>query len=142
MADTVKPETRTRMMSQIRSKNTAPELAVRRFLHRCGFRYRVHVRTLPGSPDIVLPGRHAAIFVNGCFWHRHPGCRYAYSPKSRVEFWEAKFRANVQRDARARTDLEAREWTVLTVWECEIDQEHLIELVTSLERAGRDPQGR
>lgn len=119
-------------MSQIRSTDTSPEIGVRRFLHRHGFRYRLHVRTLQGSPDIVLARYRTAIFVNGCFWHRHPGCRFAYSPKSRVEFWETKFRSNVERDDRARAELQARDWTVLTVWECETDEAHLHQLADRL----------
>ncbi len=122
-------------MSRIRNKNTSAELSVRRFLHSHGFRYRLHVRALQGSPDVVMARYRAAIFVNGCFWHRHPGCRYAYTPKSRIEFWEAKFRSNVERDGRVRAELEARDWSVLTVWECETDEAHLGELVDRLRLA-------
>ncbi len=111
-------------MSRIRSKNTGPEMIVRSALHRMGYRFRLHVRKLPGTPDIVLPKRRIAIFVHGCFWHRHPDCKYAYTPKSRPEFWLAKFRDNV-----ARHDVVARQladlgWTVLVIWECEtVDRE-------------------
>jgi DNA mismatch endonuclease (patch repair protein) len=132
VANTVDRETRGRMMSRIRGRNTGPELTVRRFLHRQGIRYRLHVRDLAGTPDIVLPGRRAVVFVNGCFWHRHAECRYAYVPKSRSEFWSAKFAATTERDTFATGQLEATGWRVLTVWECELDEPHLKDLVARL----------
>jgi DNA mismatch endonuclease (patch repair protein) len=92
-------------MSRIRSTDTAPERAVRSILHRMGFRFRLHRRDLPGTPDVVLPRHRTVVFVHGCFWHRHPECRYAYEPKSRQEFWRAKFAANVTRDRRHIRDL-------------------------------------
>ena len=106
-------------MSRIRGKDTKPELAVRSALHRMGYRFRLHRKDLPGRPDIVLPKYRAVVFVNGCFWHRHKGCRSAYTPKTRKEFWAKKFRENSGRDRRSRTALEKQGWRVLTVWECE-----------------------
>lgn len=118
MADIVDKVTRSRMMAGIRSKDTGPEIALRRRLHGLGFRYRLHVASLPGKPDLVLPKYKAAIFVHGCFWHRHEGCRYAAMPTTRLEFWAAKFDANVARDRAARLALEALRWRVGIVWEC------------------------
>ena len=106
-------------MSRIRGKDTKPELAVRSALHRMGYRFRLHRKDLPGRPDIVLPKYRAVVFVNGCFWHRHKGCRFAYTPKTRKEFWKKKFLENINRDKRSRTALEKEGWTVFTVWECE-----------------------
>ncbi len=107
------------MMARIRPRDTAPEMAVRRTLHRLGLRFRLHRRDLPGTPDIVLPGRKLAILVHGCFWHRHAGCRFAYTPKSRVEFWKAKFERNVARDQEVEMALTDLGWRVCVVWECE-----------------------
>ena len=116
--DGVAPE-RSRIMARVRGKNTKPELLVRRALHRLGYRFSLHKGALPGRPDIVMPKYRTAIFVHGCFWHRHPGCRKASTPKTRAEFWQNKFDANVARDGRNRVDLIAAGWHVLTVWECE-----------------------
>lgn len=110
---------RSAMMARIGQRDTAPELSVRRSLHRLGYRFRLHRRDLPGRPDITLPRHRTVVFVHGCFWHRHPNCRYAYMPKSRVEFWSQKFAKNVERDARVQRELEACGWNVVTVWECE-----------------------
>lgn len=118
MIDIVDPATRSRMMAAIRAADTKPEMIVRRSLHAAGLRYRLHVRDLPGRPDVVLPSRRLVIFVHGCFWHRHPGCRFATTPTTRSEFWQAKFQANRQRDAAACEALEAAGWNALTVWEC------------------------
>lgn len=117
--DTVSKEVRSRMMGSIKGKDTAPELAVRRAAHALGFRFRLHRRDLPGSPDIVFPSRNTALFVHGCYWHRHKGCRFCYSPKSNVAFWEQKFQKNIARDERVRGELEKRGWRVVTFWECE-----------------------
>jgi DNA mismatch endonuclease (patch repair protein) len=106
------------MMSGIRGKNTQPELAVRRALFAAGYRFRLHRRDLPGAPDVVLPGRKVAIFVHGCFWHRHPGCRFATTPSTRPDFWKEKFEKNVVRDGDARDALTASGWRVLVCWEC------------------------
>lgn len=105
-------------MSRIRGRDTRPEKAVRSLLHRMGFRFRLHRRDLPGSPDIVLPRLRTVIFVHGCFWHRHPGCRFAYTPRTRKAFWNAKFAANRARDRRHARDLGSLGWRVVTVWEC------------------------
>lgn len=118
--DVVDSATRSRMMSGIRSRDTKPEMTVRKYLHAKGFRYRLHTRALPGSPDLVLPKYRTAIFVHGCFWHRHPGCRYTTTPASNVERWNEKFRANTERDARKHAELEAAGWRVIVVWECEL----------------------
>ena len=106
-------------MSRIRGKNTKPEILVRKGLHARGFRFRLHNRKLPGSPDIVLPKYGVAIMVNGCFWHGHKGCRYATRPKTNIEFWETKIARNRHRDEVTNAHLEALGWTVITVWECE-----------------------
>jgi DNA mismatch endonuclease (patch repair protein) len=120
MADTISAERRSWNMSRIRGRDTGPELRLRSLLHRAGFRFRLHAKDLPGKPDIVLPKYHTVIFVHGCFWHRHEGCRYATTPSTRAEFWQAKFDGNVKRDNRNRAALEAAGWTVMTVWECEL----------------------
>jgi DNA mismatch endonuclease, patch repair protein len=118
--DITTPERRSRIMSNIRGKNTKPELVVRKLVHGLGYRFRLHRRDLPGSPDLVLPRLRKIIFVHGCFWHRHQGCKFAYTPKSNTEFWLAKLNANVTRDAAAQEALATRGWNVLVVWECEI----------------------
>ena len=107
------------MMSGIRGKDTKPELEVRRFLHRLGFRYRIHDKRLPGHPDIVLPRYRTVVFVHGCFWHQHPGCKLAAKPGTNVEFWRDKLRGNVERDARSMQRLSELGWRSVTVWECE-----------------------
>ena len=107
-------------MAAVTSKNTQPEVAVRRFLHALGYRFRLHRKDLPGKPDIVMPKLRTCIFVHGCFWHRHTGCRYATTPKTRSEFWKAKFSRNVERDLENVQALEALGWKVLVVWECEV----------------------
>jgi DNA mismatch endonuclease (patch repair protein) len=110
---------RSAMMARIGQRNTKPELSVRRVLHRMGYRFRLHRKDLPGTPDIVLPRHHAAVLVHGCFWHRHPRCRFAYTPKTRFDFWSRKFQQNVERDQRTERALRRQGWAVLTVWECE-----------------------
>ena len=113
-------EKRSRNMSAIKSKNTKPEIAVRKLLHSMGFRFRLHRKDLPGSPDIVLPKYKTVIFVHGCFWHRHENCKYASTPKTRQEFWEAKFRDNINRDKLNQENLSSKGWKIIVVWECEI----------------------
>jgi DNA mismatch endonuclease, patch repair protein len=119
MTDIVTPARRSEIMGRIRGKNTAPEMRVRSLLHRAGYRYRLHVASLPGRPDIVLPKYKTVVRVQGCFWHRHAGCALAYEPKSRVDFWNAKFKANCVRDSAQREQLESEGWQVIDVWECE-----------------------
>ncbi|WP_426175578.1 very short patch repair endonuclease [Massilia sp. TWR1-2-2] len=118
MADIVAPSVRSRMMSGIKGKNSKPEMLVRKLLFAAGFRFRLHRRELPGTPDIVLPGRKIAIFVHGCFWHAHAGCKYAKLPATRPDFWATKLNANVDRDRQAIEKLTAMGWRVLCVWEC------------------------
>ena len=113
-------EQRSRNMSAIKSKNTKPEIAVRKLLHSMGYRFRLHRKDLPGSPDIVLPKYKTVIFVHGCFWHRHENCKYASTPKTRQEFWEAKFRDNINRDKLNQENLSSKGWKIIIVWECEI----------------------
>ncbi len=118
MADVVDTETRSRMMARIKGKNTRPELALRRALHARGFRYRLHSTKVHGRPDLVLPKHRAVVFVHGCFWHRHEGCRYATNPATRAAFWQAKFEANVTRDSAVQGALLDAGWRVATIWEC------------------------
>jgi DNA mismatch endonuclease (patch repair protein) len=119
--DTLSPEERSARMAQVRSRDTKPELRVRRFLHACGLRYRLHRRMVGTRPDLVFSRRRIVVFVHGCIWHRHPdpACPLTRTPKSRVEFWTAKFSENVARDARQRAALEAAGWRVLVIWECQ-----------------------
>jgi DNA mismatch endonuclease (patch repair protein) len=107
-------------MAAVRSVHTKPELLVRRLIHSLGYRFRLHSANLPGKPDLVFPSRRKVVFVHGCFWHRHVRCRYATLPKTRTEFWEKKFAANVVRDRRVRRDLKAAGWDTLTIWQCEL----------------------
>ena len=118
MVDIMTAEQRSALMSRIRSVDTKPELFVRRALHAMGYRFRTHVRGLPGRPDLVFTKRRAVIFVHGCFWHRH-GCKKTYVPKVREKFWEGKFAANTSRDERNQSQLVQSGWRVLVVWECE-----------------------
>ena len=113
-------EQRSRNMSAIKSKNTKPEIAVRKVLHSMGYRFRLHSKDLPGSPDIVLPKYKTVIFVHGCFWHRHQNCKYASTPKTRQEFWNKKFNENINRDKINQENLSSKGWKIIIVWECEI----------------------
>lgn len=117
--DIVSPSRRSQMMGRIRSKDTVPELIVRRIAHRLGYRFRLHRRDLPGSPDLVFVSRKKAVFVHGCFWHRHCGCRLAYVPKSNTHFWNTKFSKNLDRDIRVKEELERMGWSVVVIWQCE-----------------------
>lgn len=132
MPDIVSPETRSRMMAGIRGKDTKPELLLRRALHRDGFRYRLHAKNLPGRPDLVFPRYKAAVFIHGCFWHGHEGCKYFKVPSTRPEFWEAKILGNRERDERRRDELEQAGWRTAVVWECATRHE-LLEAVAVLE---------
>lgn len=118
MTDIVDKQTRSRMMAGIKGKDTKPELVLRRALHARGFRYRLHSKNVPGRPDLVFQKHHAIIFVHGCFWHRHEGCRYTTTPSTRPEFWQTKFDANVARDRSVHDQLLDAGWRVATVWEC------------------------
>lgn len=113
------PEQRSHIMRAVRSRDTGPEIIVRRFLHAAGLRYLLHDRRLPGVPDLVFPSRRIVLFVHGCFWHQHPGCDAAARPKSRTTYWERKLDGNIARDARQKAALEAAGWKVLVIWECE-----------------------
>ncbi|NKJ47361.1 very short patch repair endonuclease [Burkholderia sp. SG-MS1] len=117
--DTLTPERRSDVMRRVKQKDTRPELCVRRVAHAMGFRFRLHRKDLPGRPDLVFPKLRVCLFVHGCFWHRHVGCRFATTPKSNEKFWLSKFDRNVERDERNASDLEALGWRVVVVWECE-----------------------
>lgn len=117
--DTLSKQRRSWNMSRIRGKNTKPELTVRSLMHRMGYRFRLHSKDLPGEPDIVMKKYNTVIFVNGCFWHRHMNCKYAYTPKTRKNFWRNKFLKNIRRDKFVRNSLQALGWNVLTIWECQ-----------------------
>lgn len=118
MADIKSPAERSRNMAAIKGKDTKPEMIVRRFLHREGFRFRLHRKDLPGKPDIVLPKYKTVIFVHGCFWHRHEGCRFATMPATRYEFWKAKFERTKERDQDDQKSLLENGWRILILWEC------------------------
>lgn len=119
----VPTEQKSRMMSRVRTKGTAPEIALRSALHSAGIRFRLHRKDLPGKPDIVLPKFKSVIFVHGCFWHHHEGCIKSKMPKTNVEFWQDKIAANVKRDKSNQNDLVKMGWQVLVVWECEIKRD-------------------
>ena len=125
--DSLTKEKRSWNMSRIRSNDTTPELAVRSFLFRHGFRFRLHVKTLPGHPDIVLPKHKTVIEVRGCFWHRHPGCRQATTPSTNVEFWLEKFKRNVERDRNTEKQLKELGWHLIVIWECELKKDGFLE---------------
>ena len=137
MSDVHSPEIRSYNMSRIRGKDTKPEEIVRKYLFSKGFRYRKNVATLPGKPDIVLPRFRTCIFVNGCFWHGHEGCKYFVWPKDNEQFWKEKITKNVERDIKNRNLLIQQDWKVLTVWECELKKdkrdntlERLVKMIT------------
>ena len=121
-ADIFSEEQRSYVMSRVGSKNTKPELIVRSYLHGLGFRFRIHEKSLPGRPDVVLPKHRCVVFVNGCFWHRHKGCLRASMPSTRVDFWQSKFERNIARDQKDLCLLKKAKWKVCLVWECEIDK--------------------
>lgn len=120
MADVMTPEQRSRNMAAIKGKDTKPEMIVRKYLFSWGLRFRVQVRKLPGTPDIVLPKYKTVIFVNGCFWHGHEGCKYFRLPKSNVDFWQTKITRNIERDVETGAELKNWGWKVIRIWECEI----------------------
>ncbi|GAA4039571.1 very short patch repair endonuclease [Parerythrobacter jejuensis] len=121
MVDNLSPEERSRLMSRVRGKDTKPEMAVRRLVHRLGFRFRLHRHDLPGSPDLVFPIRKKVIFVHGCYWHRH-NCKKATTPKTNVDFWQKKFDDNIMRDNKNLIDLAEMGWETMVVWQCEAEK--------------------
>ena len=132
MTDVHDKATRSYNMSQIKGKNTKPEMLVRKFLFANGFRYRLNVKDLPGKPDIVLPKYKTVIFVNGCFWHGHKGCRYFVLPKTRTEWWLQKIKGTMRRDKEAEIKLNVLGWRVITIWECELKTDQLNSTLNSL----------
>ena len=127
MTDIMDRKRRSELRAAIRTRDTAPELVVRRIAHRMGLRFRLHRKDLPGRPDLVIPKHRLAVFVHGCFWHRHEGCRFASMPKSRTRFWTEKFAANVDRDAYQEVALRKLGWRVLVIWQCETKDETVVE---------------
>ncbi|MBA3916044.1 MAG: DNA mismatch endonuclease Vsr [Acidobacteriales bacterium] len=136
MIDIVDKATRSRMMSGIRGRDTAAERKVRSFLHKSGLRFRLHT-PLPGKPDLLFPRYRAAVFVHGCFWHRHGGCRFATDPASNVDFWRDKFAANVARDVRVSAALGKLGWRVITIWECQLNDRQMQGLRRRIIRVSR-----
>lgn len=130
--DIMSKEKRSWIMSRIRDKNTKPEKRIRSLLHELGYRFRLHRKDLPGRPDIVLPKYQTVIFVHGCFWHQHRGCKYAYKPKSRIEFWQKKFKENRERDGRKTKELKHIGWRVIVIWECELEKPE--QLITKIKK--------
>jgi DNA mismatch endonuclease (patch repair protein) len=128
MADLLSKKQRSETMAKVRSRDTKPEWILRCGLHRLGFRHRLENRGLPGQPDLVFPKYHAAVFVHGCYWHRHPGCKDASTPKSNMDFWLKKFAENVERDRQARSKIENLGWRIMVVWECELNL-HTVETI-------------
>lgn len=130
MTDIVDKQTRSRMMAGIRGKDTRPELVLRHALHARGLRYQLHRKGIQGRPDLVFPRFRAVLFVHGCFWHRHSGCRFTTTPSTRPEFWQAKFVANVVRDSAVRATLIEAGWRMATVWECALRKQEQVEATT------------
>lgn len=130
--DTLDKKRRSEIMSRIRGKNTNPELAVRSLVHKLGYRFRLHSKTLPGKPDLVFPSRKKVIFVHGCFWHGHRGCRKGNLPKSKLEYWEPKIAKNRKRDAKNIRELKSLGWGVLLIWQCKLkDTDQVKNAITS-----------
>ncbi|WP_017940247.1 very short patch repair endonuclease [Zestomonas thermotolerans] len=138
MPDLVTTAKRSEIMRAVKSADTGPEIAVRKMLHRLGYRYRLHRRDLPGTPDIVFPGRRKVVFVHGCFWHGHL-CRYGRLPRSKIEYWQPKIEANRKRDVRKLRELRRAGWEALVVWQCELKHETRVvqKLVSFLGPSGR-----
>lgn len=132
MADNLSKETRSYNMSRIRSKNTRPEMLVRKFLHSEGYRYRLHVKDLPGKPDIILPKYKAVIFIHGCFWHSHQNCKYSVTPKSNLAYWIPKLERNITKDAENETKLLQMGWNIIKIWECALKPKHIVETLQKL----------
>lgn len=141
MPDNHDPSTRSYNMSRIRAKDTKPELLVRRYLHAHGFRYKLHDKSLPGKPDMVLPKYNAVVFVHGCFWHGHEGCKYYVVPKTRTEWWLAKLATNIRNDEKAVAVLKEKGWNIISIWECELKsakiEATLSNLVLQLRSSGK-----
>lgn len=138
MTDTLSPKERSKRMSLIRGTGSAPEMKLRRLVHGMGFRYRLHVKELPGKPDLVFPSRHAVIFMHGCFWHRHKGCKLARLPKSKLDFWKPKLEENRKRDLWNQQRLRDLGWSILVVWECQMVTTNRVSVVVRkfLEKQG------
>ena len=132
--DNISKKRRSWNMSRIKSKNTKPEIQVRSYLHRKGLRFRLHVKNLPGKPDIVMPKYKTIIFVHGCFWHRHNCCMGNKTPKHNSKFWKEKFQKNIMRDKRTKHALEQLGWNVLIIWECEIESSRILKLINKIKR--------
>ena len=129
MADTIDKKKRSWNMGQIKGSNTKPEKIVRSYLHKSGLRFRLHDKSLPGKPDIILKKHNAVVFVDGCFWHRHKGCKYSYEPKTRRKFWKTKFDNNVKRDRDVNKAYQNIPWNIIRIWECELNEKRLEKLV-------------
>ena len=147
MTDIVDSRRRSEMMAGIKGRDTKPELVVRRIAHMLGLRFRLHRKGLPGRPDLVFPRRRLAVFIHGCFWHRHVGCRYAYTPKSPIGFWTRKFAENVARDRRNEEALRELGWRTLVIWECttrneEVVRQYLQERIEQCEISARNQHQR
>lgn len=134
MTDTLTPEHRSLLMSRVKGKNTKPEKKVRSLLHSMGYRFRLHRKELPGSPDLILPKYNIAIFVHGCFWHHHLNCKKATLPKQNRDYWEQKMNQNIERDLRKQKELEYLGWKVITLWQCNIDKSNEAELAETIEQ--------
>ena len=134
MADKMTPEQRSNCMRKIRSKDTRPEMLVRRFLFSNGFRYRIHVKSLPGTPDLTITGLRTCIFINGCFWHGHEGCSLYVMPKTNVAYWSAKIKRNRERDHEARMALKALGWHTVEIWECQLKPKERMKTLQGLLR--------
>ncbi len=130
MTDRISAETRSRLMSRVKNRNTAPELTVRRALHRMGYRFRLHRKNLPGHPDITLPRHKKVIFVHGCFWHGHD-CPRGKRPTTNQAFWDAKIDRNIKRDAKARAGIIEARWDVLVIWDCQVKKQELLNTILS-----------
>lgn len=140
MSDSLTPEKRSWNMSRIRCKDTSIEVKVRKYLFSQGFRYRKNVSSLPGKPDIVFPKYHVAVFIHGCFWHRHEGCKRATTPKSKMEYWIPKFEHNIANDKKHYKELEQMGWRTIVIWECEVNknfEETMKQLVIAI-KCGRE----
>jgi DNA mismatch endonuclease (patch repair protein) len=131
MADIITIEQRSWLMSQIKEKNTKPEIAIRKLLHSKGFRFRIHDKRLAGKPDLLLPKYKTVIFIHGCFWHQHPGCSVSHMPKSNIEYWASKLGKNIIRDKKNKKELKKAGWKVIVIWECDI-KKHPIKTLNKL----------